>query len=300
MKNMSTNRPLKNLFALICCVTPLLAVAQEDTAKENKESMLYLRYYVVNNQVPYLNVQTKNKLGKTFTPQGNVPVSIYLNKDADPASLVGKVTTNSKGVATIGIPANLANQWKENASPTFYARTDSTPDFNPTNLELIMTKSRLELDTVNDGESRSVKARLLKYENDTVVPLPEVDVKLAVKRLGGYLNIGDEETYTTDSIGDVQGVFTQKNLPGDSLGNIEIVALVDDNDAVGTLENHLKVPWGVPAKYHSKFEERTLFATGNKAPGWLLFLALGIIIGVWSVIIYLITNIIRIRKLGVR
>jgi len=43
-----------------------------------------------------------------------------------------------------------------------------------------------------------------------------------------------------------------------------------------------------------------LFATGDKAPKSLLFIALGCIIGVWSVIIYLITRIIQIKRLGAR
>ncbi|MEK7199532.1 MAG: hypothetical protein AAB212_06395 [Bacteroidota bacterium] len=46
------------------------------------------------------------------------------------------------------------------------------------------------------------------------------------------------------------------------------------------------------------FDERTLFATRDKAPLWLLFLAGSIVVSVWSVIIYLVRQIIKIRKIG--
>jgi len=300
MKAMKTIRLLRNLLVTICGLSPILLVAQVDSVKEKRESFLYLRYYVINNQIPYLNVQTKNKVDKEFHPQPGIPVSIYLNKDSDAASLIGKVVTNEKGVAVIGLPATLAAVWKEKSSPTFFARTDSSSNFDAKSEEVSMNKSKLELDTVNDGGVRSVKARLLQYENGSPVPMSEVDIRLSIKRSGGNLNIGEDETYATDSTGTVQGEFSRKDLPGDTLGNLELVALVDDNDVVGTVETHMKVPWGVPAKYVNDFDRRTLYATGNKAPLFLMVIAYGTIAGVWTVIFYLIYNIVQIRKMGTK
>ena len=60
---MSTTRFFANLVILACCLNPLQGAAQADSAAEAKESLLYLRYYVINNEVPYLNVQTKSKEG---------------------------------------------------------------------------------------------------------------------------------------------------------------------------------------------------------------------------------------------
>lgn len=287
------------LLVLFGCYGALPLAAQEDSAKKERESLVYIRYYVINNQLPYLNVQTKNKIDKAFLPQGQVPVSIYLDSDSS-ESLVARVVTNEKGVATTGLPANLAAKWAENSSHTFIAHTDSTANFSAIKEEVLVYKSKLELDTVNEDGVRKLKASLLKNEAGSLVPLPEADIRLTVKRLGSYLNIGEEASYTTDSTGKVEGEFTRKDLPGDTLGNIELVALVDDNDVVGTLETRLKVPWGKPAKFISAFDERSLYATGDKAPKSLLIIALGCIIGVWSVIFYLITRIIQIKRLGAR
>ncbi|WP_160144170.1 hypothetical protein [Chryseolinea soli] len=253
---------------------------------------------MINNQVPYLEVQTKNKVGRAFLSQANVPVTIYLNNDSDAESLMGKVVTNEKGIASLGLPATLAARWKEKSNPTFFAHTDSSANFNAAHEELSMNKSRLELDTANEDGTRIVKARLFKYEKDLRVPIAGVDVRLAVKRLGGYLKIGEEESYTTDSTGTAQGEFNRADLPGDALGNLEVAALVDDHDEVGTLETRMEVPWGVPPKVANNFQERSLYATGNKAPIWLMVMAYGCIAGVWMVIIYLIAKIVQMKRVA--
>ena len=295
---MKTFRLLRNLVIAICVLNPFLVQAQTDSADATRESFLYIRYYVVDNRIPYLNVQTKTKVGKAFQPEPGIPVSIYLNKDSDDANLIGRIVTDQKGSATIGLPAKLASAWKEHSSPTFFAKTDSSAKFSAKLEQVSMSKSRLELDTINEGDVRSVKARLFHYENDSLVPMADVDMRLAVKRLGGNLNIGEEETYTTDSIGVVQGEFTRKEIPGDSLGNVELVAMVDDNDLIGTVETRMKVPWGIPAKSQIDLNQRTLYSTGDKAPFWLMVMAYGCIAGVWTVIFYLIYNIIQLRRLG--
>jgi len=301
---MNTRRPFRQqrfLFIIVLSYfCPLLLPAQEDSAKEEKKSLIYLRYYVINNEVPYVNIQTKNKIGKKFLPEAKVQVKVYLDNDVDDNSLVGTVVTNENGTAIITLPVTLASIWKEKSSHTFFAHTDSTASFLATSEELAVNKSKLEIDTVNEGETRSLKVRLLKSKNNALVPAAEVEMRLAVKRLGGYLNIGEKQSYTTDSTGVIQAEFSRKDLPGDSLGNLELVALVDDNDEVGTLETRMKVPWGLPTKFETNFNDRSLYATGNRAPGWLLIMALGCIISVWSIIIYLIIKIFQIKKLGTK
>ena len=58
------------------------------------------------------------------------------------------------------------------------------------------------------------------------------------------------------------------------------------------------VPWGLYVKPVSNFGERALWAARGKAPVWLMFMAYSIIAAVWGVILYLIVQIIKIRKIG--
>jgi len=46
------------------------------------------------------------------------------------------------------------------------------------------------------------------------------------------------------------------------------------------------------------FNSRTLWGTHFKAPLWLLNMAYSIIIGVWGVIIFLVFQLLKIKKIG--
>ena len=208
-----------NIAALAFCVGACVQVqAQKDSTKPQRQSLIYLQYHVKNNQLPYLYVQTKNKLENAFLPAGNVSVTIYLNKDGAADALIGKVTTNEHGVGSIGIPGNLASNWNEGASHTFYAHADSSANFGPAEKSVTATIARLIVDTLTKDSTKNVVVKLEKKEGTAWVPVKDVDVRIGVKRLGGYLNVADKDSYTTDSTGKAEAEFAQQNLPGDPKG----------------------------------------------------------------------------------
>jgi hypothetical protein len=78
-----------------------------------------------------------------------------------------------------------------------------------------------------------------------------------------------------------------------------LVASVVDNETYGNLTAEIIVPWG---KYYApslKFNERTLFARRGLTPLWLELLAYAIVVAVWTVIIYLVLQIKKLKRLGV-
>jgi hypothetical protein len=77
-----------------------------------------------------------------------------------------------------------------------------------------------------------------------------------------------------------------------------LLASVEDNDQLGNLKTEKIVPWGAATNPVNTFNERSLFATRDKTPVWLLLMAFGIIGIVWGTLIYLIIQIFKIRKLG--
>jgi len=289
---------LRQLGLLSCCL-PLMVMAQGDsTKKPARESIIYLQYHLENNRLPYLKIQTKNKSDNGIVTATNIPVTVYLDTDLSKEAMVGQIATDNTGTAIFGIPPSLASQWKGKSAHTFYAHTDASPAFDAASKEVSVAMARLKLDTVRTDETKSVVATLEKNDGGSWVPIPEVDVKLAVRRYGGNVNIGDDDTYATDSTGKATGEFLLSSLPGNKQGTLELVALVDDNDEVGTLESSMMVPWGTIYEYKSDFGKRSLWSTPRRAPLWLIVMAYGCIISVWSVIIYLITRIIKIKKLG--
>ena len=162
-----------------------------------------------------------------------------------------------------------------------------------------ITKARMNIDTVNEDGARKVKLYMEELQENEWVPVKEAEVKIGIKRLGSYLKISEEESYVTDSIGEVIADFAVTNLPaGDEKGNITLVARTEDNETYGNVMAEKIVPWGTYQKATTHFNERSLWATRDKAPIWLLLIAFSLIASVWVVIIYLVFKIIQISKLG--
>lgn len=274
------------------------AFSQEDSAKN--EFVLNLGYYMNNNKIVYLMANAKIKNDGKFQPVKGAAINFYLNTESD-STLISKVATDKNGLAKAVIPASLKKNWDANATHTFLAISETDKNFESTTAEAAITKSIITIDTVNDGETRSINVSISSFDGKDWIPVPDVEMKIGISRsLGGIVSAGDEETYTTDSTGTATAAFSKESLPGDEKGNIVLIAKVDENEQLGNLIVEKTVPWGVAfSPDNTFFDQRTLWSTRFRTPLWLLFMAYSIVIGVWGTIIYLIFQLVKIKKVGV-
>jgi hypothetical protein len=284
--------------AVFIFLVGIRAGAQDQPASSGdtvtKRLLLSVVYVNSNNQLQYLKATAKTKVNGKFTLVPGIVVTAYIKEDS-PQNLLGKSTTNEKGEAFIYLTPGVKDIWMSSPQQHFVVASDAGMGFSAATGEVDMTKAKLQIDT---AEGRSVVVRLLQMVKGNWVPAKEVDVKLAIKRMGGDLNISDAPTYTTDSAGSFSVDFKRENLPGDEHGNLSLVASVDDNDTYGTLSAERTVPWGVYEPWVSDFDKRTLYARRGRAPIWLDFMAYSIIAVVWGSLIFLLYQLGRIRKLG--
>lgn len=271
------------------------ALAQDST---KQELVVNLGYYMTNNKMMYLMVNTKTKIDKKFKPVPNTVVTIYLDSVAA-TNLVAKVTTDVNGVAKAILPPGLKDSWDASPDHKFLGITAAGKAFDETEVETAVTKSKMAIDTSSDGETRSITATVYALKGAEWVPAADVEMKLGISRLGGILPAGDDPTYTTDSTGSVTVELKKDSLPGDEKGNLILMAKVEENEVYGNLQIDKVVPWGVAVKKDdSFFNQRTLWSTRFRTPFWLLFMAYFIVIGVWGTIIYLVFQLIKIKKLS--
>jgi hypothetical protein len=256
--------------------------------------ILTLGYYNDNNQIQYLKADTKTKVNGKFKLVGNIPISFYISSES-PANLIGKATTNEKGQVSILILPSVKDEWNKSPKQTFLAISDSSKLYESSKTNIDLIKSRIKIDTAED---KKIVATLVELRDSVWVPVKGVDMKLAVKRLGGDLNVNETPTLTTDSLGMVNADFKLVNLPGDSLGNLVLIAKVEDNDNYGSLTTEKTVPWGKEARYQAPYNQRSLFARRGWSPIWLEWMAYSIIAVVWFVLLYLFLQIRKLIKLG--
>ena len=273
-------------------VLPELLLAQ--SAEKNSLS-LSLKYFNDNNVTHHLLVQAKSKIDGKFQKIAHIPVQFYIANDTDKKNLLGTGITNEKGEYTVMIPPSAKAEWLKSPLQNFIVVGKATPGFDEGRAELAITKAKLKIDT---AEGKMVTAKLMAMVDTTWKAISAVDVVVGVKRLGGLLNVNETLTYSTDSSGSVSAEFKRDRIPGDNKGNITLVTSVIDNDVYGNLSAELTVPWGAKTIYTTNFEHRSLFARRGHSPIWLEILAYGIVIIVWSIIIYLFIQINNIKKLG--
>ena len=281
------------LTALTIVLTLLVTGISFAQVEKNK-LILGLGYFNDNNQLQYLKTTAKAKINGKFTPVGGVHVKFYINSES-PEHLLGSAKTDANGQAALMIPPGAKDEWNKSPKQSFLAIADSTDLYKAVSTSIDLTKARIKLDTAED---KKINATLVEQQGSNWAPVKGVDMKIAVKRLGGDLNVTETPTVTTDSLGVASADFKLLNLPGDLKGNLVLVASVEDNDIYGNLSTERTVPWGTPTDYVSDYDKRSLFARAGRAPFWLIWMASGITLSVWLVLFYLFLQIRKLKKLG--
>ena len=295
MKQMPTYK-IKFLHLLLFLAVTTCVTAQDSTV--NLPSV-NVRYFVKDNNVQYITVQSRIKEGRKFNPLPKREVQLYLDS-ADNTNLIAKIITDKKGEGSCTLPPSLKDKWNNSNKHSFIAVLKGEKGEEEITSTLEITKAKIVIDTANADGTRSVNVKVLYADNNEWLPAKDVEMKVGVDRSGSVLSAGDEATYTTDSAGIVNVEFKKLNLPGDKTGNFMLVAKVEDNEQYGNLLIEKSVPWGTATKVDNTFfDQRTLWTTRFRTPFWLLLMAYSIVIGVWGTIIYLVMQIVKIKKLGV-
>jgi hypothetical protein len=286
------NKHSKIFFTAI--LLQLLANTAFSQAEKNNLS-LSISYFNSNNHVQYLVAHAKSKIDGKFQMIPNINLSFYIATE-DAANLLGKAVTNDKGDALLFIPPTAKDEWKKTSKVSFIIVSQKTKEFDEAKGNVDVTKAKIQIDTAAD---RKITATLLELKDTIWTPVKAIDVKFAIKRMDADLNVAETPTYATDSLGVASADFKRDSLPGDSKGNLTLIAKVEDNDVYGNLSSEKIVPWGKSIKYYTEYDKRTLFARRGKSPLWLELLAYSIVVAVWGVLIYLFGQIKKLKQLGV-
>lgn len=298
LSNMKVYKYLKLVISLVLLLGTSIDTIQAQDSVASK-TQLIISYFLPVNKVPFLEVNTRKKTGRKFAPVKNIPVDIYFN-EAEPNNLLGKVITDSTGKGRIGLPPSFKNTWDSLNEFKFFAKYVPPSGQEALSGDITIKKAILTVDTTSAGGTRMITAELKEGDGNNWVPVKDIDIKLGVKRMDGNLSVGDKDFYTSDSTGVSNAEFKRDSIPGDQKGIITLVAEVDDNDTYGNLVTEKAVSWGKAiAPQKNFFAQRTLWAIRSETPIWLLFTVWSIVIGIWGTIIYLVFQILKIKKLGV-
>lgn len=132
-------------------------------------------------------------------------------------------------------------------------------------------------------------------KDKTLKPVVGAETKLFAKRYFGNMLIN--EARYTDEQGTVLFDFP-KDLPGDSTGNVRLLAKLTDESVYGGAKNETSLAIGIPTYRPPLNEERAMWNTVQKTPIWLLLGYTITVLAVWSFIFYVVFQIRAIYKAG--
>lgn len=206
---------------------------------------------------------------------------------------VGSNYTNNKGIAIVNIPVNFLVPVDEEGFFRYVARFEGTDtiEFAESEVMYIDVNLDMTLEDVDSIHTIHVKASRISKSGETI-PVPEEDIYIYVPRMFGLLNIAEE---WLDEQGEVTLEFPA-DLPGDSVGNISVVARFEEHDMFGTVEKRQNAKWGIPSDHEIPEAYRALWT--HIAPTWMIITLTILLVGVWSHYMFVIYQLVKVRKEG--
>lgn len=237
------------------------------------------------------NIKAAARIDKQNVDVTNIDLIVF-NEFGDEKVKIGKTTTDMNGECNFLLKNideitadsitniyNIVITFKGNDT---FKKVSKTSSFKNANIEAkLITK-----DSIN-----YISATLKDVSTDNILSNMPLTVKL--QRLFKPLFIG-EEFNITDEDGTIL-VPIEEGLPGVD-GNLIFEVLLNESEEYGTVIATVHASIGKPIVDESTFDERTMWSPKNKTPLFLLIFPNLLIFGIWGLIIYLITNLIKINK----
>jgi len=261
-------------------------------AQDTKKNTIRLKadYIKTMNKEIAFNLRASSKVDGSNIDVANIELTVF-NEYNDDSVKIGSTITDSEGKSTFVVnnlnlikpdPTEIYNILVSFKGNDAYKRASKSVTYKDATIEAkIITK-----DSVN-----YITATLKDTATDSV--LSDQILNVQVQRLFRPLRIGPEFN-STDESGTII-VPIEEGIPGvDGMLTFEVV--LKDNDDYGTVKAQVTAALGTPVVDESTFDERTMWSPRNKTPLFLLIVPNLITLGIWGIIIYLILNLVKIKK----
>jgi len=143
-----------------------------------------------------------------------------------------------------------------------------------------------------DANKKLIFATITDSVSGFIKPLQDVSIKLFVKRTFGNMVIAEA---TTSNYG-VAYFNIPNDIPGDSLGNLSLIAKTQGNskELISTLNEKV----GIVTISKNILTQRAWWNINKMAPIWLILLYLSGLTGVGITVIYILMQLRKIKKIN--
>ena len=227
-----------------------------------------------------------------WTGEREIPVSgamvVFNNQISDESIILETIPTDMNGEVEFRIAKESDRLISEEGNFTFGSVFEGNQDYESAEDITMLRPLNLQLDFIEVDLIKMIVAEAFEIDpNGDSIPLDQMDVYFFVPRSFSLLPVGD---------GWFENGSTQANfpttLPGDSLGNLTIIARIEDHELYGNVEAVAVKEWGLAMPPVIIENRRGLGDTD--APLWMVYTLLILLSAVWfhyMYVFYLMTKI---------
>lgn len=225
------------------------------------------------------------------TNLANAPVTFYsIEENGD--LIIGEAKTDVHGVAKLKIPARNTYARNDQQMLTIKAMYAGNDKYEASDGEFGLKPAKLKVSFYEEDSIRYVKVEGTQLNADgTESPLGETDVVISVPKMFSMLKIA-EVSLDTEGVGSAE---FPRDIIGDSLGNLTVVASIEENDIFGNIQGSTDNNWGLH-KYLISPDRPSRELWTPIAPLWMIITLIIMLLGVWGHYVYAMVQLFMINK----
>lgn len=203
--------------------------------------------------------------------------------------ILAEIITDDKGIAALNLENKSGISLDENGMWPFSSTYEGNDTIDAIASEILIRDATLKMELTEIDSIKTIALHAEKLENGKMVPVSGELLTVYVPRMFSLLPVGEA---TLDEMGNASIEFPA-DLPGDSIGNISIIAKFEEHPEFGNVEKRTSLKWGIPPVTQDHSSHRALWT--KTAPKWMIYTLSILLTGVWGHYLFALISIIRIR-----
>jgi hypothetical protein len=294
MKKQILSLTILALLFLSTLPSALQAEEKPDSVAAPAESKLKLAYIYGAQDSVTLTATLLVNYGMNVFALENAVVEFFVTGESSGQAL-GKAVTSQEGIAvltvsSIGLPSDkegLISYVAKFPGNAKYPAAEASFAAKPANLKLFFS--------IEDSIKILKVTATQKDQKGQIVPIAKETIIIYVPRLFSLLKIGE---ISLDETGTGTLEFP-KEIVGDTLGNLTVLARLEEHDIFGLVQGKNTINWGVPKQYYkAEVPSRELWTP--IAPMWMIITLIIMLLGVWAHYVYAVYELVMIKRLSAK
>jgi len=278
------------LLSLVCSQKPSIAQEKKDTVMEITPN-ISLVYMSNSNDTIILtsNIFVKRETGNFGLENAEIEFSL---SNGNETKSLGMVKAGYDGSAILKVPVKSGLLKDKEGKTTYIANFSGKGKYIATSASTTVKLAKIQLTFSKEDSIHTIHVKVTQTEgNNEIKPVPKESVIICIPRMLSDLKIGE---ITLDEKGTGSVEYTG-GLVGDSLGNLLVIAKIEENDYYGNVICKSPVSWGIPKQYYLA-ERPTRELWTPIAPVWMIVTLIVMLAGVWGHYIFAVIQLIIIKR----